>query len=58
VDGIYIEVPGYGGPCALRKDGDPKQRFTKADKAAMHKLRMMDETEMEKYRVGGGCVRF
>jgi len=40
------------------KRGDPKQRFTKADKAAMDKLRMMDETEMEKYRVGGGCVRF
>lgn len=58
VDGILIERPGIGGPYPLRKDGEPKERFSKADKAALDKFRAMDEKQMDACRVGGGCRRF
>jgi len=58
VDGIQIERPGSGGPCPLRKDGEPKMRFSKADKAALDKFWDMSEEEKDKHRVGGGCRSF
>lgn len=55
IDGIYIEFPGGSGPCPLRKDGEPKVRFSKADDAALDKFWAMSEEERETHRAGGGC---
>jgi len=59
IDGIEIEFPALSGPCPLRKDGEPKQRFSKADKAALDKLWAACKADtLEQYRVGGGCQPF
>ncbi len=58
VDGILIELPGGSGPCPLRKDGDPKMRLSKKDKAALDKFYEMSQEEKQACRVGGGCISF
>lgn len=58
IDGITIEFPAMSGPCPLRKDGEPKTRFSKADKAALDKFCDMSEEERDKHRSGGGCRSF
>lgn len=42
----------------LRKDGEPKTRFSKADKAALDKFWDMSEEERDTHRTGGGCRQF
>ena len=58
IDDVVFEFPAWCGPCPLRVDGEPKTRFSKKDKAVMEKVRHMSATELEKYRIGGGCQRF
>ena len=59
IDGIGIEFPAMSGPYPLRKDGEPKQRFSKADKAALDKFWEYEKAgTLEQYRVGGGCRQF
>ena len=54
-DGWFFEF-GYCGPWPLRKDGEPCKRAGRV----FYKMfdRFSKEKNKEKFRVGGGCVRF
>jgi len=54
--GVTIEVPGIGGPCVVKPNGDIYVRLTKKQTAALLDFYKMPSEEREKYSVGGGCV--
>ena len=55
--GLEIEIPGIGGPCPLKKNGDPYERWPKWVRAIMEEFEELSEEEVNKYRTGGGCER-
>lgn len=55
--GIVIEDT-WAGMCPLRKDGEPRLRWTKDMAEVVKELGNMPSDEREKYRVGGGCREF
>lgn len=58
IQGVVIERPGIGAPEVLSKQGNPKMRLTKSEKAALDEFwDALKAGTQEKYRVGGGCVR-
>jgi len=54
--GLTIEVPGIGGPCVVKPNGDIYQRLTKKQAASLREFCGLDDADAEKYRSGGGCV--
>ena len=48
---------GYCGPWPLKKDGKPKQKAGIKFFEFAERFAKLPDTEKEKYRVGGGCVR-
>ncbi len=54
--GVTIEVPGIGGPCVVKVNGDPYWRLTKKQAATLLEFCNLPNDESEKYRSGGGCV--
>lgn len=57
-EGLEIEFPPCSGPCPLKLNGDPYERMPKHVAEKMERFWRLTESEMETYRVGGGCRSF
>jgi hypothetical protein len=55
---VIFEIPGIGGPCPLKKNGDPKVSPVKGFFKLMDEFYALPENEREEYRIGGGCIQF
>ena len=56
--GWTFEVPGWGGPWPLRKDGELRKRAGDVFWRVWAEWSALPDDEKKKTRVGGGCVRF
>ena len=56
--GVEFEIHSWCGPCPLKKDGSPKVRIPKSFWDLFEEFDKMPKKEQEKFRAGGGCVRF
>lgn len=56
--GVEFEVHAWCGPCPLKKNGDPKIRIPKSFWTLWEEFSKLPKDEQEKFRLGGGCVRF
>jgi len=54
--GVTIEVSGIGGPCVIKINGDPYRRLTKIQSEVLMEFCSLDDSEAEKFHIGGGCV--
>ena len=55
--GVTIEVPGIGGPCAIKANGDFYIRMPAHVSTALDAFCELSNEDAELYRVGGGCVQ-
>ena len=55
--GVTIEVPGIGGPCVVKPNGDIYMRLTKKQAATLLDFYRLSDDERASYRTGGGCVQ-
>ena len=55
-DGVIIEVPGIGGPWAIRPNGDPYIRLPKKVAEALDAFYELSDTDRAVYHLSGGCV--
>jgi len=56
-DGLTIDIPGIGGPCPVKSNGEPYQRCPRGIAETMDRFCALSDEERETYRVGGGCRR-
>jgi len=56
--GVIIEVPGIGGPCVVKPNGDIYQRLTKKQVATLREFFGLSDEEKKRYRIGGGCEAY
>jgi len=56
--GVTIEVPGIGGPCVIKVNGDPYWRLTKKQAATLLEFCGLSDEEAKQYRAGGGCEAY
>lgn len=57
-DGWYFEFSNYNGPHPLKKNGALMKTITKDFWDMWEKFSKLKDKQKEKYRVGGGCVKF
>lgn len=57
-EGLEIEFPACSGPAPLKANGDPYERMPKHVAEKMARFWRLTESEMDAYRVGGGCRAF
>jgi hypothetical protein len=55
---VTFEIPGIGGPCPLKKNGDPKEYVGRDFYKLMDEFYALPENEQEEHRIGGGCIQF
>jgi len=53
--GTIIEIPGIGGPCVVKPNGDIYQRLTKKQEDILLEFCGLSDEEVDKCRIGGGC---
>jgi len=56
-EGVIIELGGIGGPCPVKPNGDPYERWPADVRAAVNAWWKLPEQYRETYRIGGGCWR-
>jgi len=53
----FFEYHRYCGPWPLNKDGELRKKAGKKFWNIIKEFDLLSDTEREKFRVGGGCVR-